>query len=292
MFDTLNLDYAATRFAYVAVALMVLMMFRWVANAISPHDDDKEICQHNNNALSLQRASLYGALFLGMAGSFFRNPADSFGQDLLVFMQDSAFVALALLVGMYVIDAFILRHVPNKQQLMQNNLAVGVAEAGAYLGFGAVLAGSFAGDGGGIASALVFSAIGLALMGVTYWVYEHLTPHTVERELLDGNVACAIETGSLLLSIGVVMGFSIAGPFQGWAEDLLSFGVYWALGTTLFFLFRWLFDVVALPHVDAGTALSRTNRSTEGATHHWQTAVSIQLAGATTAMALLVGVVI
>jgi len=47
----------------------------------------------------------------------------------------------------------------------------------------------------------------------------------VDTLIAQGNMAAALDAGSLLFSVSVTLWFSISGDFTGWGEDLASYAV-------------------------------------------------------------------
>lgn len=175
-------------------------------------------------------------------------PEHAFWVDLRDFAIDGVVAGMTLLVARKVADMFLLRKASNAEHIQNNNLAVGLAEAGLYISVGLILNGAFTGDGGSYWSGAAWGGIGLVSLGVLYTLHDvFFTKHNVETELEAGNVACGIEVAGIFLAFGIVLRASIAGESSGWLNDIASYAVSLVFMTFLLYVARWLADHVVLP---------------------------------------------
>ena len=158
--------------------------------------------------------------------------------------MELAWVFVALLGVRYLVDVVVLARVDNTAELLRGNVALGVVEAGFYLGFGFVLNGSLTGAaptlGQGLASTVVFGLLGLAVVVGVFWLHELVTPWHLRQHLREGRPAAAYEAAGVLAATGIVVREGVAGDFTGWSAGLVAFAgtVVFAVGTL--YLFRWL----------------------------------------------------
>ena len=59
---------------------------------------------------------------------------------------------------------------------------------------------------------VVFSLVGIAVLGACFWVMERLTPFSVTKEIeQDQNVALAIVMGSVIIGMALIIAAAILG---------------------------------------------------------------------------------
>lgn len=217
-------------FPYLLIELALLYGFKKIHDRITRYDDDAEIRQ-GNLAAGIARGGMYLGLVLAMNGSLLTEQLD-YLSDLLWFAVDGLWAVVVMTLASFVLDKVVLPHVDNRKAVGEGNRAVAVVEAAGYIGLGVIMLASLAGGGAAtlsqdFASGAVFAALGLgALVGVYglfVLTYKMVRGHKVSDEIAGGNVAIAIEAAGVLLGMSLVLGFSIIGDFQGWAQDILAF---------------------------------------------------------------------
>lgn len=271
-----GLGYFYQPFAYVAVALVVTLGFRFVLDRLTPYDDTADVVDRKIGPVGLQRGALYVALFIGMSGSLMARP-HVFYANVGVFAVDAVIMAVALIVSTWVTDKYLLLHVKNSLELEAGNWSVAIVETGAYLALGFILNGAFAGVGGGWLSGLEFWVIGQGTLAGLYGLYEWRTRCDVDIEIRNRNVALGIEVGGFLLAMGIIERFAIVGPFTGWWRDIVSYLEALVPGLIAIAIVLWFVDL-AMPRI-----------TLRGKPHHGNIAASLVFAGVAVGAAVLIG---
>jgi len=63
-----------------------------------------------------------------------------------------------------------------------------------------------------VLASVVFSIFGLVLFGVSFFVFDKVTPGDLKKEILEKhNMAAAIVVAALILGISIIVGLSIHG---------------------------------------------------------------------------------
>jgi len=216
----------------VLAFLVLLPLFKLVHDKITPIDDDAAL-RAGNAAAGINRGGAYAGFLIAMSGSLILSEETSYLSDLGMFLLDGVIALGVFAAAHYAFDWVILKKVNNARAILGGNVAVAIVELCAYLSLGLIMSASFSGGGqsiwAGMASAVLFSAIGLGtLMGV-YAAYDagwRWRRHCdVDKQIGDGNVAAAIDAGSLMLAMSITLWFSISGDFTGWWNDIASFAV-------------------------------------------------------------------
>lgn len=63
-----------------------------------------------------------------------------------------------------------------------------------------------------VAAALLYSAMGLVIMGVAFWLFDKMTPGHLWKEIVEEhNIALAITAGATILAIAQIIASAIHG---------------------------------------------------------------------------------
>lgn len=61
-------------------------------------------------------------------------------------------------------------------------------------------------------ASLVYSLVGIVVLGVTFWFFEKITPENLWKEILEKqNMALAIVAAALMLSLSIIISSAIHG---------------------------------------------------------------------------------
>jgi len=235
---------------FAAVTFLALWIARAVSRATTASDYDaaEEVESAGNLAAGLRQGGLYLGLAVGMLGAL-KGGGGGFASDLLELAIDGGCLLVLLFVAREVTDRVVVHGVRVDEAIGRGNVAVGLVEAGVLLATGLVANGSFAGEGGGVVSALVFFVLGQAALLLLAVAYEYLTPFEVIRHVREGNVAAGLMLAGMLVAFGFILEASLTGPFRGWGVDLTGFAVSAGAGLLLLLLLQWPIDRLFLPGV-------------------------------------------
>lgn len=217
----------AAPFAAIAVALLVT--FRFMFDRLTPYDDRK-IAKSGNKAARITRWGAYLGYLTAVMGSLVMS-RQTYWTDVTMFAMDGMVALLVFAVAYYATDLTILRRINNAGEIEKGNRAVAKVEFCGFLALGIIMNASFAGGGDrslvtGMGSAALFSGIGLLSVMLAYTVYTVAWAArgcSLDTQILKGNRAAAIEAGSLLLAFSTTLWFSIIGDFVGWSDDIRSY---------------------------------------------------------------------
>lgn len=268
---------------FAVVTFAALWIARAVASASSRahYDADHEVEEAANLAAALRQGGLYVGLAVGMLGALSGGGRD-FAGDLLELSIDGACLLVLLFVARAVTDRVVVHGVRIDAAIAQGNVAVGIVEACVLVATGLVANGSFAGQGGGLASALVFFVLGQLALLLLALAYEFMTAFEVIREVREGNTAAGLMLGGMLVAFGLILEASISGPFVAWSADLSAFAVSAAAGLLLLLLLQWPIDRLFLPGMSLAVAIEERKNTAAIAV-----AVSVKVA-----LALVIGAVL
>ena len=229
-------------------------------------DDDTHI-DNGNIAVGLRRAGLYLGIAIAFTGSM-EGASTGFFPDTIQLFVDGIIITAFLFTSRFINDFLMLGNINNDKECIKifqqpdgskttGNTSVGMVEAGMYIATGFILHGSIAGGGGtfmqGVASAILFFIAGQISLLIFGLLYELITPFNVRDEIKNNNLAAGIGLGGIFIALGIILQSSISGPFTGWGNDLLSFGIYAVFGIIMLLIFRKTADILLLPTTDIAT---------------------------------------
>lgn len=254
-------------FVYVVVGILFVWLVKKVDDWRTKEFDDDVHIDDGNTAVGLRRAGLYLGVAIALSGPM-SGGSKGFLMDLIQLLVDGTIIAGFMFSSRFINDAIMLSHVNNDEECVRvfsrpdgsqvvGNTAVGMVEAGMYIATGFILNGAFSGTGGtfiqGIASAVLFFILGQATLLIFGYLYELITPFNVRDEIKNNNLAAGIGLGGILTALGIILMASISGPFTGWANDLIGFGIYALFGIIMLLIFRVVIDRLLLPTTDIAT---------------------------------------
>jgi putative membrane protein len=61
-----------------------------------------------------------------------------------------------------------------------------------------------------VLASLLYSFIGIAILGVCFWIFEKITPENVWKEIIEKqNIAIAIVSAAFMISIAIIIASAI-----------------------------------------------------------------------------------
>lgn len=172
------------------------------------------------------------------------------------FLKGFGYVGVYLLI---LLMARILKDLTSPYQLTQeltkrDNPAMAVAVSGYLLAvtaiFGSVIATpstahTYASD---MASVIVYSLIGVALLSVSRFVNDRLLLYQFSNRMEiveDHNIGTGAVVAGSYLSSGLIIAGVVYGEGTGvWQTTLLHVGIFWGIGQAALLLFGWLYRII------------------------------------------------
>ena len=228
----------ATTIGFVAlVAVVLLVIARGVYQLVLGISMTEALIHHDNKAAAIALAGfLLGVIQVIIP--VFSGPRHSFWNDLAnVAAYGVAGIVVLTISGLIFTWYCTLTGTNLKEQIGQGNVAAGIVAAGAYLAVSGLTSGILIGDGGQLLPTIVFWAAGLVAIIVLTHLFRLLTAYDDAALISQGNVAAALGFAGLLIAVGMMVGYSVAGTFTGYKEGFISFGLFLLL-TLLFYPVR------------------------------------------------------
>lgn len=112
-----------------------------------------------------------------------------------------------------------------RSEVRKGNLAAGILDGSIYFAASQIVEGALTGDGGAIVPTLVFLAAGVAALVIFTHIFRQVTAYQDFRQIESGNVAAALGSAGLIVSISIMVGAAVSGTFTGYTEGFRSFGL-------------------------------------------------------------------
>ncbi len=243
---------------FVAITLLFVVVAKKIADwRTKKFDDDHEITIKGNMAVGFRRFGLYLAIFIAFLGTL-SGASQGFWNDVWALLVDGVVIMLCLFTCRAVNDFLMLHNINNDDEALKGNVAVGIVEAGMYIGTALILNGSFSGNGGsmlaGVWSAFVFFVVGQAALLGCGLCYELITTNMkIQVQIEKANPAAGLALAGILIALGVILRAALAGPSLGWTQDFIGFGLYAGYGIIMLLLCRAAIDKFLLPTAELAT---------------------------------------
>ena len=237
-----------TGFVYLAVVLVLLVIGKWVFDALHRRFVLKtELIERDNLAVGAAVAGYYLGVVI-VLGGVVSGPASFSLVDDVIGLTLFGLLGIALLnLSAWINDKIVFRQFDNEREIVEDrNVGVGVIEGGNYVAVGLITAGAMSGEGG-VASGLAFWIGGLVALVIAGLLYDRITSYDLHEQIERGNVAVAIAFAGVLVGFGNVIRLAGEGDFVSWNASLTEFGYYTAVGLVLLPLVRLFADKVLLP---------------------------------------------
>lgn len=228
----------ATTIGFVGVAAIVLLVIaRGVYQLVLGISMTEALIHHDNKAAAIALAGFLLAV-IQVIIPVFGGPVHSFWHDLAnVAAYGFAGIVVLTISGLIFTWYCKITGTDLKAQMAQGNVAAGITAAGSYLAVSSLTSGILTGDGGALLPTIIFWAAGLLALIVLTHLFRLLTAYNDAELISQGNVAAALGFAGLLIAIGMMVGYSVAGSFTGYKEGFISFGLFLLL-TILFYPVR------------------------------------------------------
>ena len=249
----MSMDQILTGFIYLAVVLGLLVIGKWVYDALHRRFVLRtELIEKDNLAVALAVAGYYLGVVI-VLGGVVSGPASFSVVDDVIGLVIFGLLGIVLLnLSAWINDTVIFSKFDNEKEIVQDrNAGMGAVEGGNYIAVGLITAGAMSGEGG-LLPGLVFWVAGLVALVVAGLLYDKITSYDLHDQIEKDNVAVGVAFAGVLVGFGNVIRLAGEGDFVSWNESLMQFGYYTVVGLVLLPLVRLFADKVLLP----GTRLS------------------------------------
>ncbi len=244
----MSLEQIYTGFIYLAVVLVLLVIGKWVYDALHRRFVLRtELIEKDNLAVALAVAGYYLGLVI-VLGGVVSGPASFNVLDDVIGLVIFGLLGIVLLnLSAWINDKVVFSKFDNEKEIVEDrNAGMGAVEGGNYVAVGLITAGAMSGEGG-LLPGLAFWILGLVALIVAGLVYDKITSYDLHDQIEKDNVAVGVAFAGVLIGFGNIIRLAGAGDFVSWNESLTEFGYYTVVGLILLPLVRIFADKVLLP---------------------------------------------
>ena len=244
----MSVEQILTGFVYLAVALVLLVIGKWVFDVLHRRFVLRtELIERDNLAVAAAVAGYYLGVVI-VLGGVVSGPASFNLLDDVIALALFGLLGIVLLnLSAWINDKVVFRRFDNEREIVEDrNVGVGVIEGGNYVAVGLITAGALSGEGG-VASGMALWVAGLAALVIAGLLYDRVTSYDLHEQVERGNVAVAIAFAGVLVGFGNIIRLAGEGDFVSWNASLTGFGYYAVVGLVLLPLVRLFADKVLLP---------------------------------------------
>ena len=244
----ISVNQILTGFIYLAVVLVLLVIGKWVYDALHRRFVLRtELIEKDNVAVALAVAGYYLGLVI-VLGGVVSGPASFSVVDDVIGLVIFGLLAIVLLnLSAWINDKVVFSSFDNEKEIVEDrNAGMGAVEGGSYVAVGLITAGAMSGEGG-LLPGLVFWVSGLVALVVAGLLYDKLTSYDLHDQIEKNNVAVGVAFAGVLIGFGNIIRLAGQGDFVSWNESLTEFGYYTVVGLILLPLIRLFADKVLLP---------------------------------------------
>ena len=244
----MSVDQILPGFIYLAVILALLVVGKWVYDALHRSFSLRtELIENDNLAAALAVAGYYLGLVVVLVGVVSGPASFSLLDDVIGLVIFGLLGIVLLNLSGLINDKVVFSKFAIEREIVEDrNAGVGALEGANYVAVGLITAGAMSGEGG-LLSGLVFWIAGLAALIVAGMLYDRITSYDLHDEIEKGNVAVAAAVAGVLIGFGNVIRLAGEGDFVSWNESLTEFGYYTVVGLILLPFIRLFADKVLLP---------------------------------------------
>ena len=244
----MSVDQILPGFIYLAVILALLVVGKWVYDALHRSFSLRtELIENDNLAAALAVAGYYLGLVVVLVGVVSGPASFSLLDDVIGLVIFGLLGIVLLNLSGLINDKVVFSKFAIEREIVEDrNAGVGALEGANYVAVGLITAGAMSGEGG-LLSGLVFWIAGLAALIVAGMLYDRITSYDLHDEIEKGNVAVAAAVAGVLIGFGNIIRLAGEGDFVSWNESLTEFGYYTVVGLILLPFIRLVADKVLLP---------------------------------------------
>jgi len=238
---------------FLLLFLLLFLLSKWLKDFFTPYKLNDELTQKDNLAIALTMAGYYlgvTAIFIGA----FVGPSQGLFEDFITVGGYSILGLVFLNLSRFVNDKLILKEFCNVKELTEeHNNAVGVVQFGIYLATGLIAAGSVAGTGGNVFTAVAFFVIGQIALLLFTITYNKITPYCIHEALKNKNIAVGAALAGNLIALGIIVVNGVSVNFVSWEENITYLVAVTLLAVLFLPIIRFFMDKMIVP----GDSLSR-----------------------------------
>jgi uncharacterized membrane protein YjfL (UPF0719 family) len=236
-------------FPYLLLILLVLLLM-WVGKKIfdffTSYSIEHQLVKEDNKAITICFVGYLGGVALILEGVLEGGDGHLLKELLDITIWGLIGILLLNLAGK-INDRLILRRFNNVDELLnRQNISVGVAMAGGYLGSAVIIRGIIIGESLGwiydIGLTLFYFVLAQLFFYLSAVLHQIVTRYDFHKEIHESNVAAGISFGSTLVAVGILLSIPLRTSYS-----LIVFVAWFVLGSAVMAFFRFVMDRIIIP---------------------------------------------
>lgn len=207
----------------------------------------EELVEKDNLAFALAHTGYFIGLVLSIGGIMMGDSAGLLND--LMYIGVYGLISLVLLnLSIIINDKIILSKFSVVKEITEDqNAGTGIMEGASAVATGLIIMGSVYGEGGGIDTVLIYWVVGQALLILTSFVYNWITPFDIHEQIEKDNVAVGIGMAGAMIAIGNLIRHGLMHDFESWDITAESIAIDAGIGLIFLPVARLVADKILLP---------------------------------------------
>jgi len=232
------------------ILIVLVLLLMWIGkkafDLLTSYSLEYQLVKADNKAISIAFVGYLTGVAVVIEGVLEGESSSILMEFIDVFVWGIIGIILLNLAGK-LNDVIIFRQFNNTDELLNNqNVAVGVAVAGSYIGCAIIIRSIITGESYGWALDIGLTILYYILAQVAFFLYSILyqivTQYDFHKEIKDNNVAAGISMGFNLAAVGVLLAIPLRSSFS-----ILLFLAWFILGSAVMAFFRFIMDRIIIP---------------------------------------------
>ncbi len=240
-----NLSYFPN-FIFILLSLFLIWVGKKLFDLFTPYSLEYQLVKADNKAIAVAFVGYLSGVIVVLEAALEGYHESVVGNLIEVSIWGVIGILLLNIAGK-MNDRLILRTFENKRELLEEeNIAVGIAIAGSYMGSAMIIRSVIIGEPIGwvfeISLTIFYFLLGQLSFYIFSLLYQKITQYDFHKEIDEGNAAAGISFAFNLTAIGILLSIPIKTSYS-----LVVFVAWFVLGSTVLALFRFIVDRIIIP---------------------------------------------
>ena len=233
-------------FVLIALSLLLIWVSKKLFDLFTSYSLQYQLVKADNKAIALTFVGYLGGVIIVLEAAL-----EAHFETLLANLIE---VTIWGIIGILLLniagkmnDRFLLRRFNNLEELLnRENIGVGIAMAGSYVGSAMIIRSVIIGEPIGwlyeISLTLFYFILGQFSFYLFTLLYQKVTQYDFHQEIQEGNAAAGVSFAFNLVAIGILVSIPIRTSYS-----LVLFAAWFILGSTIMAMFRFVVDRIIIP---------------------------------------------
>lgn len=242
------IDAILTTLVYLSSSFVLFFIGKYLYQLLHRgYNVREELVEKDNLAFALAHTGYFVGLVLSIGGIMMGETAGILTD--LMYIGIYGFAALILLnLSIFINDKIILRKFSVQKEISEDrNAGTGVMEGASAIATGLIIMGSIYGEGGGLGTVVIYWIVGQALLILTSFVYNWITPFDIHEHIEKDNVAVGVGMAGAIIAIGNLVRHGLMHDFESWDITAETVAIDTGIGLVFLPIARFIADKILLP---------------------------------------------